>query len=132
MFKSLDPKDPLLRALVKGLHWSDTLSGEVVMEQGSGGDALFVLVEGQAEISVNGKTVAKIMADLDANLVHNFGEISILARIPRTATVTITSQTATTILVTVEEIEQHFGSVAQLLDMQGTCASDLVRTYKNG
>jgi serine/threonine protein phosphatase PrpC/CRP-like cAMP-binding protein len=60
-------------------------SGEVVIREGDDADSMFVIVEGEAQVSRNGK----ILATLGRGA--HFGEMSLLNQQPRSATVTITT-----------------------------------------
>ncbi|MCK5276109.1 MAG: cyclic nucleotide-binding domain-containing protein [Alphaproteobacteria bacterium] len=84
MFAKIEPaKLKLLAFTSERLSYSD---GDVLFRQGEAGDAAFVIISGQAEISIatdDGPLVVARLSD------HDFvGEIAILCDVPRTATVT--------------------------------------------
>lgn len=60
----------------------DVAPGEVVIRQGDIGDRYYVVADGVLEISVSGKTVRIVERG------GSFGEVALLANVPRTATVT--------------------------------------------
>lgn len=87
MFAKIEPaKLKLLAFTSERLSYSE---GDVLFRQGDAGDAAFVIVSGQAEVSIdtdNGPLVVARLSD------HDFvGEIAILCNVPRTATVTATT-----------------------------------------
>ncbi len=59
--------------------------GEVVIREGDPGDRFYLIVTGQARASKNGQLLNEMRAP------DSFGEIALLRRIPRTATITATS-----------------------------------------
>lgn len=63
----------------------DLPEGKVLIEEGDTGREFFVLVEGTAEVERGGKKVASIGAG------DFFGEIALIAKTPRNATITTTS-----------------------------------------
>jgi CRP/FNR family transcriptional regulator, cyclic AMP receptor protein len=73
---------------------SDELSlpaGRVLVEQGTSGHECFVLVDGTVDVAINGESVATLGPGA------YFGELSLLDKGPRTATVT--AETPVTVLV---------------------------------
>jgi len=63
---------------------------DVLCRQGEAGDAAFVIIKGDAEVSIETDKGPLVVANLsDNDLV---GEIAILCDIPRTATVTATTE----------------------------------------
>jgi MFS family permease len=66
--------------------------GDVIIKQGEPGDYFYVIAEGQVRISKNGQQTAQLGAG------DGFGEIALLRRIPRTATVTALSRLEARIL----------------------------------
>ena len=60
-------------------------AGHVVFNQGDPGDAAYIIIEGEAEVLVNGPTGPIQVALLGHNDI--VGEIAILCDVPRTATI---------------------------------------------
>jgi CRP-like cAMP-binding protein len=63
----------------------DLRAGKVLTEEGKPGREFFVLLEGSADVTKNGRRINRL-AEGDF-----FGEIALVSRSPRTATVTATS-----------------------------------------
>jgi CRP-like cAMP-binding protein len=84
MFAKIEPaKLKLLAFTSERISYGD---GDVLFHQGDAGDAAFVIISGQAEISINTDEGPLVVARLSD---HDFvGEIAILCDVPRTATVT--------------------------------------------
>lgn len=84
MFAKIEPaKLKLLAFTSERISYGD---GDVLFRQGDAGDAAFVIISGQAEISINTDEGPLVVARLSD---HDFvGEIAILCDVPRTATVT--------------------------------------------
>ena len=74
-----------LRALASSADELDLREGTVITREGRAGREFFVLIEGTARVTKNGKTVGELAAG------DWFGEIALLTNSPRTATVTATS-----------------------------------------
>ena len=74
-----------LRALASSADELDLREGTVITREGRAGREFFVLIEGTARVTKNGKTVAQLGPG------DWFGEIALLTNSPRTATVTATS-----------------------------------------
>lgn len=60
----------------------DVPAGTVLCREGSRGEEFFVIVDGSAEVSRDGKRIATV------NAGEFFGEIALIERVTRTATVT--------------------------------------------
>ena len=84
MFAKIEPaKLKLLAFTSERLSYGD---GDVLFHQGDAGDAAFVIIAGQAEVSIETDEGPLVVARLSD---HDFvGEIAILCDVPRTATVT--------------------------------------------
>ena len=80
MFSSLDDKD--LESLADEFNERRFSEGDKVAIEGEGGLMFFVVESGEASIEVRGREVAKIGPGAA------FGEIALIDRRPRTATVT--------------------------------------------
>ena len=64
----------------------DLPAGKTLIKEGETGREFFVLVDGTADVTQGGKEIRKIMGPGDF-----FGEIALISKAPRTATVTTTS-----------------------------------------
>ncbi len=81
---------PFLRALpayeqehlAQTALWRDAPSGTAVVSQGEPGDAFFVVAEGELSVTVDGQ-----LRDHTLTTGDGFGEIALLHRVPRTATI---------------------------------------------
>ncbi len=60
-------------------------AGHILFNQGDTGDAAYIVIEGEAEVLVNGPAGAIQVAVLGRNAI--VGEIAILCDVPRTATI---------------------------------------------
>jgi CRP/FNR family transcriptional regulator, cyclic AMP receptor protein len=74
-----------LRELARSTDEVDLREGYVLVREGRAGREFFVLVDGKVNVTRDGKKIA----DLGAG--EWFGEIALLTKVPRTATVTTTS-----------------------------------------
>jgi CRP-like cAMP-binding protein len=63
----------------------DLREGKVMTQEGRAGREFFVLLEGQADVTKNGRRINRLR---DGDF---FGEIALISRSPRTATVTATT-----------------------------------------
>ncbi len=72
---------PTLETLAGELDHAVVPSGETVFRQGDRGDRFYVVVEGTAEVVGDGRRITRLGPG------ESFGEIALLHRIPRTATV---------------------------------------------
>jgi CRP/FNR family transcriptional regulator, cyclic AMP receptor protein len=70
----------------------DLPEGKVLIREGDTGREFFVLIEGSAEVARAGKKVASIGPG------DFFGEIALIAKTPRTATITTTSPVRTLVI----------------------------------
>lgn len=91
MFSNIEPAKLKLLAFT-----SDRLSygaGDVLFRQGDPGDAAFVIVKGRADVGIDTESGILKVATLEDN--DFVGEIAILCDIPRTATVTASTDLVT-------------------------------------
>jgi hypothetical protein len=77
---------PAIEQLARGLELVDVPAGHVVFHQGAVGDHYFVIQSGEADVIGDGQVVATLGPG------EGFGEIALLRRIRRTATVRATSE----------------------------------------
>jgi CRP/FNR family transcriptional regulator, cyclic AMP receptor protein len=78
----------------------DLPKGKVMAEEGDRGREFFVLLEGQADVTKAGQTINK-MGDGDF-----FGEIALVTKMPRTASVTATTDVRALVIT-----ERDFGGL---------------------
>jgi CRP-like cAMP-binding protein len=76
---------PAIEQLARGLDSVNVPAGQVVFQQGDVGDHYFVIESGEADVIGDGQVVATLGPGV------GFGEIALLRRIRRTATVRATS-----------------------------------------
>ena len=79
LFEPLDP--PVLERLSWNLIPVDVEGGAVVIREGDPGDRFYVVADGRARVSLQGRDIAELGAG------DYFGEIALLRDVPRTATV---------------------------------------------
>jgi len=77
---------PAIEQLARGLEQVDVPAGEIVVQQGDVGDRYFVIESGAVEVIGDGRVVATLGPG------EGFGEIALLRRVRRTATVRATSE----------------------------------------
>jgi CRP/FNR family cyclic AMP-dependent transcriptional regulator len=80
LFSGLSQRE--LDAIVRAGKQVEHQSGHVIAREGDRGIGFFLVLDGEAKVSRGGKTLAKLKAG------DFFGEVSLLDRGPRTATVT--------------------------------------------
>ena len=80
LFADLSQRD--LRRIAKATEVYAYVDGAVIVREGTPGDGFFVILDGTAKVSRNGRTVRRLRAG------EFFGEIGVLDGGPRTATVT--------------------------------------------
>jgi CRP/FNR family transcriptional regulator, cyclic AMP receptor protein len=83
LFSGLEDKD--LKSLADEFNERNFSAGETIAMEGEGGLMFFVVESGEATVEVGGREVAKLGSG------SAFGEIALIDRRPRTATVTATT-----------------------------------------
>jgi MFS family permease len=79
---------PILELLAAGEREARFAPGEVIVREGDPADALYVLVDGEVHVSARGEGRGPERPIRTMTAPSYFGEIGVLERIPRTATVT--------------------------------------------
>lgn len=90
LFSACSKKE--LAGLARAAEERSVPAGTVVVREGAAGDAFYVLVSGQARIERSGRAVATIGPG------DFFGDLALLDRAPRNATVTTTADTVLVVL----------------------------------
>lgn len=103
-------------ALANALTSLTFVRNEVICRQGEKGTTFYILYDGEVAVSQNGKQVAKMEAS--AAKIHDpgfqgvyFGEKALLQEETRTATVTVTSQTANVLALDQESFSSLLGTI---------------------
>jgi CRP/FNR family transcriptional regulator, cyclic AMP receptor protein len=89
LFEGLSKRQ--LRKIAEVSEIVDYMAGHSIVREGEDGDSFFVVLSGQAKVTVKGRTVNRSLPG------DHFGEISLLDGGPRTATVS--SETPMTMLM---------------------------------
>jgi CRP/FNR family cyclic AMP-dependent transcriptional regulator len=79
IFEGLSKKQ--LRQIAAVCQLVDYMAGHSIVREGEAGDSFFVILHGQAKVTVKGRTIHRALPG------DHFGEISLLDGGPRTATV---------------------------------------------
>ena len=86
LLRSIDLFEPLPPPILERLSWNltpvEAKAGEAVVVEGDEGDRFFLITDGRATVSVEGRRLASLGPG------SYFGEIALLRDVPRTATVT--------------------------------------------
>jgi CRP-like cAMP-binding protein len=119
LFSSLSPN--ALRSLIEAVTVREIAAGELVVREGTAGDTLYVIVEGQMRVFHEG--LAASAAPL-ATLTDGafFGEIALLGDVKRTASVAAT--TPTTLLEISREVAYR------LIDTHPPVLLELLRFFR--
>jgi len=86
--------------------------GESILTQGEKGESFYILTEGEVEVIVNGKQVAKLKGT--ASKAEIFGERAILNNEPRAATIRVLSETVKTLCMDKTSFEMLLGPLEAL------------------
>lgn len=86
LFNGLD--DAQLRWLLDNSEWVAAREGEVLMREGEPGEALYIIIEGEVEVTKRAGNTDVLLAVRGTNEI--MGEMSLLENRPRTATVRVT------------------------------------------
>lgn len=73
---------PALEGVARAAQPVHVTSGQVIIREGEPGDSYFAIVSGEVAVTMNGKAIRTMSRG------QGFGEIALLADVPRTATVT--------------------------------------------
>ena len=95
LFRACSKQD--LRLIARLADYDTCQAGDVLVREGRRGSELFVIVNGEAEVTSDGETLASLKAG------DYFGELAVLRPAPRTATVTATTD-MDVLIVTAREL----------------------------
>ena len=100
--------------------------GQVIFDSGDPGDAAYVIIEGHVEVTVVTPSGPRVLNTLGPNEI--VGEIAIFAEVPRTATVTTTTQVETLRIAKEQFMDVVRQSPDAALELIRILASRLART----
>lgn len=119
MFRTLPL--PSIEHLARGLETVETPAGVRVFEQGDAGDHFYVIESGRAEVVGDGRPVAGLGPG------DGFGEIALLRRTPRTATVVARTALRLRALRSERFLPVVLGFTASATDAEATIVDELGR-----
>jgi MFS family permease len=96
---------PQIERLARRLEPLTAVAGETIVRQGERGDRFYVVDSGEVEVSANGTTLAMLGSG------DCFGEIALIENVPRTATVTASTDADLYALEREDLVEAVTGSV---------------------
>ena len=109
-----------LKKLTANAEIVDYMAGASVVKEGDIGDSFFVMLSGQAKVTVKGRTVNRSLPG------DHFGEISLLDGGPRTATV-VTETPVTMLMLTRQQFRK---TVADDPDLAVSLMESLARMIR--
>src|SRR3954452_25424522 len=120
LFSQLSTKERKVVAKALGIH--DVAEGVMLVRQGEAGDTFYVLIDGTATVSHNGRRVASLEAG------DWFGELAVLDPAPRNADVVTTSSATVGVL----DAKSFKRLVGELPAMTARLLSGLARRVRDG
>ena len=120
LFSQLSAKERKVVAKTLGVH--DVAEGVMLVRQGEAGDTFYVLIDGVAKVSRNGRRIAPLEAG------DWFGELAVLDPAPRNADV-VTASAAT---VGVLDAKSFKKLVGELPAMTARLLTGLARRVRDG
>jgi len=116
-------------------HYLTFQNGEVIFEEGSTDDSLYVVDYGAVELSKMVKGVKSVIEILEPGYI--FGEMAFLARIPRTAKAQAIGETSVGIIDRAlldqeyQNLSEHFRTIIETLVLRLKKTTDLLMDIKN-
>lgn len=99
-----------LLALEKIVRSNTYAKGSYIIKQGEAGSHLYIIDKGTVDVIINNKTVGQMTAG------HHFGELALLANVPRKATIKANSE-ATLYIIDKVDFDKLTNNVPQILKM---------------
>jgi CRP-like cAMP-binding protein len=118
LFRGLSKRQ--LKHLASLCEVADYMQGAVIVKEGTDGDAFYVVLKGQAVVTMGGRFIARMVPG------DHFGEIAILDGGPRTASVT--SETPMTLAVM--DRKQLFRALHDDPEIAYSLMSELARMFR--
>lgn len=106
-----EEKQEVALALVE-MHFT---KDEVILQQGDKGSTFYILYEGAVSVCVDGEMVRQLEANKEAKIAHYFGEKALLTSETRTATVRVTSATASVLALDHAAFVALLGPLADIM-----------------
>jgi len=102
----------LAKALVE-IHYAQ---GEDIVKQGEPGSTFYILYQGTVDVMKDGAYVTTLEANVARNNAEYFGELSLLAKEMRAATITVTSTTAKLLVLDRESFDVLLSPMKGILE----------------